>query len=149
MTELSPRLRRVVDALPLTPTMRVLEIGGGPGAAARAVAERLSEGRSILMIDRSAKAIAQARRSSESWIQRGVLELRQVAVEDFVLLDDDEPFDLAFAVRVGALDGRHPRTEAAAMERLALALRPEGRLYVDAGDVVEEVAVPRQLRRRI
>ena len=38
---LSPRLAAVVQALPLRPDSRVLEIGCGPGAAARAVAARL------------------------------------------------------------------------------------------------------------
>jgi len=56
---LSARLAAVVDALPLRPDMRVLEIGCGPGAAARAVAERFTTGH-ILAIDRSATAIAQA-----------------------------------------------------------------------------------------
>jgi hypothetical protein len=36
VTDLSPRLAAVVDALPLSPGLRVLEIGGAPGAAARA-----------------------------------------------------------------------------------------------------------------
>jgi len=35
---LSARLLRVVDALPLSPGVRVLEIGGAPGAAAGEVA---------------------------------------------------------------------------------------------------------------
>ncbi|MDR5701848.1 hypothetical protein [Agromyces aerolatus] len=35
---LSARLAAIVEALPLRPGMRVLEIGGAPGAAARAVA---------------------------------------------------------------------------------------------------------------
>ena len=48
---LSARLAAVVDALPLRPDMRVLEIGCGPGAAARAVAERLTTGH-VLAIDR-------------------------------------------------------------------------------------------------
>ena len=60
MTRLSPRLQAVVDALPLQPGSRVLEIGCGPGAAARAIANRLDTGH-ILAIDRSAKAIDQAR----------------------------------------------------------------------------------------
>ena len=54
MAPLSPRLQMIVDALPLLPGMRVLEIGCGPGAAARAVAGRVEF---VLGIDRSAKAI--------------------------------------------------------------------------------------------
>jgi protein-L-isoaspartate O-methyltransferase len=67
---LSPRLAAIVDALPLKPGMRVLEIGCGPGAAARVIARRLHR-----------------------------------------------------LCRVGALDGRHPRVEQAAMRRIASALR--------------------------
>jgi cyclopropane fatty-acyl-phospholipid synthase-like methyltransferase len=57
---LSPRLAAIVDALPVRPDSRVLEIGCGPGAAARAVAARLTTGH-ILAVDRSATAVAQAR----------------------------------------------------------------------------------------
>ena len=38
MATLSPRLLAIVEALPLRADMRVLQIGGAPGAAARAVA---------------------------------------------------------------------------------------------------------------
>jgi len=62
---LSPRLARIVKALPLEPRLRVLEIGCGPGAAARAIADQLTTGH-ILAIDRSATAIDQlTTRSSE------------------------------------------------------------------------------------
>jgi cyclopropane fatty-acyl-phospholipid synthase-like methyltransferase len=43
-TNLSPRLAAVVNALPLRPGLRVLEIGCGPGAAARAVATLIGDG---------------------------------------------------------------------------------------------------------
>lgn len=139
MADLSPRLRHLVDALPLTPGSRVLEIGGGPGAAARAVAERLTGGGSILMIDRSAKAIELARRGSAELVAAGVLRLRRVAVEDFELEPGERPYDLAFAARVGALDGRHPIAGAAARARLATALTPRGRLFIDGGDPLREL----------
>jgi protein-L-isoaspartate O-methyltransferase len=42
-TDLSPRLAAIVEALPLRPGLRVLEIGCGPGAAARAVARRIGD----------------------------------------------------------------------------------------------------------
>lgn len=52
MPSLSPRLAAIVDALPLRRGMRVLEIGCGPGVAAREVARRLEDGH-VLGIDRS------------------------------------------------------------------------------------------------
>lgn len=142
MGSLSPRLRAVVDALPLRPGMRVLEIGCGPGAAAREVAQRI-DGGLVVAIDRSAKAIAQARAASQPLLASGRLRLQQVAVEDFELPPGEPPFDLAFAVRVGALDGRHPAAGRAARRCLAAALGPGGRLFIDGGDPLRELQLPR------
>jgi cyclopropane fatty-acyl-phospholipid synthase-like methyltransferase len=139
MGDLSARLAEFVDALPLRPGMRVLEIGCGPGAAAREVARRIGEGH-ILAVDRSAKAIEQAATASRDLIQSGRMSLRQVAAEDFELLPGEPPFDLAFAVRVGALDGRHPQAGERARERIAAALTRKGRLFVDGGNPLTEVA---------
>lgn len=123
-----PRIRAIIDALPLRPGMRVLEIGCGPGVAARAVAARIGPTGFILAIDRSANAIALARRGSKSEIAASILRVQRIAIEDFEL-GDQPPFELAFAVRVGVLDGRHPGTGAFA--RIARALKPRGALFVD------------------
>jgi len=135
---LSSRLAAIVNALPLEPGLRVLEIGCGPGAAARAVARRIGDGH-ILAIDRSARAIEQARAASRDEIAAGRMSVRQVAIEDFVPEPGDAPFDLAFAVRVGALDGRHPELEMRAHRSIARALVPNGRLFIDGGDPLREV----------
>ncbi|GAA2820596.1 methyltransferase domain-containing protein [Nonomuraea rubra] len=142
MPRLSPRLAAIVDALPLEPHLRVLEIGCGPGAAARAVAARLGTGH-VLAIDRSAAAIEQARAAAAGEIAAGRMSVRQVAGEDFVLLPGEEPYDLVFAVRVGALDGRHPEAGRLLLRRLALATRPGARLFIDGGDPLREVPIPR------
>lgn len=131
--DLSPRLLAIVDALPLRWGMRVLESGCGPGAMAREIADRIGDGH-VLAIDRSAKAIAQARAASQAQIKSGRLSLRQVAAEDFELEAGEMPYDIAVAVRVGALDGRHPEARRRAKGRLAAALTPEGRLFIDGGD---------------
>jgi len=131
-SDLSPRLAAIVDALPLTPQSRVLEIGCGPGAAARAVAGRLDTGH-ILAIDRSAKAVALARAGSVDEIASGRMSVRHIAAESFVLTSEDQPFDLVFAVRVGALDGRHPETGKQVRARLKAALAPGGQVFVDGG----------------
>lgn len=142
VSRLSPRLAEIVAALPLQPHLRVLEIGCGPGAAARAVAERLTTGH-ILAVDRSRVAIDQLTAASAEWIASGRLRARCVAVEDFVLAEDEEPFDLVFAIRVGALDGRHPAAGRIAMERIAAATRPGARLFVDGGDPLRELPIRR------
>ncbi|MFN3288012.1 MAG: SAM-dependent methyltransferase, partial [Sphingomonadaceae bacterium] len=108
----------MVDALPLRPGLRVLEIGCGPGAAARAVAHRVGDG-FVLAIDRSPRAIAQALAGSTAELATGRLAFRCVAIEAFAPDPGDAPFDLAFAVRVGALDGRHPRAGLLARQRIA------------------------------
>jgi cyclopropane fatty-acyl-phospholipid synthase-like methyltransferase len=135
---LSTRLAKIVDALPLRPGMRVLEIGCGPGAMAREIARRVGDGH-VLAIDRSAKAIAQARAASAIEIASGRMSLRQVAIEDFELGPGEAPFDIAVAVRVGALDGRHPELEHRARARIAAALTRRGRLVIDGGNPLREV----------
>lgn len=141
MTEkISPRLAAIVDALPLRPGMRILEIGCGPGVAARAVLRRIGKGY-VLGIDRSAKALAQASTGSAVELASGRLEFRCIAVEDFVLARGERPYDLAFAVRVGALDGRHPAQGHAALARLRQALVKKGRLFIDGGNPLKEIAL--------
>lgn len=138
---LSPRLRAIVDALPLKPGMRVLEIGCGPGATAREIARRIGDGH-VLAIDRSSKAIGQARVAAREEIAAGRLGLRKVAIEDFELESGEAPYDIALAVRVGALDGRHPELEQKALHRIAAALTRRGRLFIDGGDPLREIRRP-------
>ncbi len=139
---LSPRLQAVVDALPLRPGLRVIEIGCGPGAAAREVARRVGPSGHVLAVDRSAKAIDQLVASASDLIAAGMLSVRAVACEELVLAPDDQPYDLAFAVRVGAFDGRQPGTGERALHRLANTLVPGGRLFIDGGDPLREILLP-------
>lgn len=120
--------------------MRVLEIGCGPGVAARAAVHRVGNGH-VLAIDRSAKAIAQALAGSAAELATGHLEFRCISIEDFVLTKDERPYDLAFAVRVGALDGRHPVAGHVALGRIRQALVKSGQLFIDGGNPLKEVAL--------
>lgn len=138
MASLSPRLLDIVDALPLREGLRVLEIGCGPGAMAREMAQRVGSGQ-VLAIDRSAKAVEQAIAGSQKEILAGRLSFRQAAAEDFVLEPGEARYDLAIAVRVGALDGRHPQTGERVLVRIKAALVPGGRLFIDGGDPLEEI----------
>lgn len=135
----SERIRDAVEALPLRAGMRVLEIGCGPGAAARLVAERVAPGGFVLAIDRSAKAVEQCRRGSADEIAAGLLDVRECAVEDLELAPGEARYDLAFALRVGAFDGRHPDVGIRALGRVAAALVPGGRLYIESANIIRPV----------
>lgn len=138
--KLSPRLAEIVKALPLHEGIRVLEIGCGPGVASREIANLIGAGH-ILAIDRSSKAIQLATKNSEDEIRSGRLNFRLMSVEEFELEEDEQLYDIAFAVRVGALDGRHTEIGQLAFRRIAKALTNEGRLFIDGGDPLIEVSL--------
>lgn len=137
---LSPRLQAVVDALPLRPGLRVVEVGGAPGAAAREVARRVAPDGFVLVVDRSPRGVEGVRRNARAEIEAGLLGVRLASAEDVALEPGEAAYDLAFACRVGVLDGRHPGDRARAA--VAAALAPGGRLYVDTGSPLREVALP-------
>lgn len=134
MAELSPRLRAVVDALPLRPGLRVLEIGGAPGAAARAVAARIGPAGHVLVLDRSLAGIERTKAACRVEIEAGLVSTLCAPVENFALPAAIPPFDLAFACRVGVLDGRHPQLFTPAVRNLTAAVVPGGVLCIDTGD---------------
>lgn len=137
--QLSPRLRQVVDALPLGPGLRVLEVGGAPGAAAREVVRRVSPDGHVLVLDRSRTGVERTRSGCADLIEAGLLSTLCAPVEDFLLVAGTPLFDIAFACRVGALDGRQPTLLEASLSNLRRAVVPGGRLYVDTGDPLREV----------
>jgi SAM-dependent methyltransferase len=139
-SKLSTRLAEIVNALPLKDGIRVLEIGCGPGSAAREISNRIGNGY-ILAIDRSVKAIQQAIAGSGPEIKTGRLAFRQVAIEKFELEPGDKYFDLAIAIRVGALDGRHPEIEKQSLIKLAKALTKKGKLFIDGGNPLKEISL--------
>lgn len=75
-------------------------------------------------------------------IASGRVSVRCVAIEDFVLEADEEPYDIVFAVRVGALDGRHPKAGQQALQSIAMATTVGARLFVDRGDPLRALPIP-------
>lgn len=136
--KLSKRLADIVDNLPLKDGLRLLEIGCGPGAMAREISKRIGSGH-ILAIDRSAKAIQQAISGSKAEIETGAVQFRQISIENFELEAKEKPFDIAIAIRVGALDGRHPEIEKQALIKIAKALTRNGKLFIDGGNPLKEI----------
>ncbi|QDT54743.1 hypothetical protein Pan44_27790 [Caulifigura coniformis] len=138
---LSQRLQDIVDSLPLRPGLRVIEVGCGPGAMAREMARKVFPNGAVLGIDRSAKAIRQAEAGMSAEEVPG-LSFQQTEIENFVLKPGEELFDLAVAVRVGTLDGRHPEAADQALAAIAAALRPNGRLFIDGREVAIGLTSP-------
>jgi cyclopropane fatty-acyl-phospholipid synthase-like methyltransferase len=132
--KLSPRLEAIVSGMPLKNGMRVLEIGCGSGAAARAVAQKIGNGH-VLAIDRSEKSVNQAKILCREEIKSGRMTIKKVAIENFTLEKGEKKYDIAFALRVGALDGRHPQLEEAALIAIKRSLHAGGRLFVDGEEV--------------
>lgn len=140
VSKLSKRLADIVNALPLKDGIRVLEIGCGPGAMAREISRRIANGH-ILAIDRSARAIQQAISGSQAELETGRLSYRLVAVEKFELEPNEKQFDIAIAVRVGAVDGRHPEIEKQTLLKISKALTKKGRLFIDGGNPLKEISL--------
>lgn len=90
--KISARLMEIVDALPLKNGMRILEIGCGPGVAAREIANRINDGY-VLAIDRSSKAIEQARKNSQKELKSGKINFIQSAIEELELPELENTFD--------------------------------------------------------
>jgi hypothetical protein len=80
--------------------------------------------------------------SASALISAGRLTRRHVAVGELELEPGEERSDVAFAVRVGAFDGRDREAGSLAPTRLGRALVPGGRLFIDGGDPLQEIAVP-------
>lgn len=136
--KISSRLLEIVDALGLKPGMRILEIGCGPGAMAREMAKRVSPGGYVLAIDRSARAISQAKAGSTKEIKSGLLSFRIASAEQFKLLKNEKPFDMAVAIRVGAFDGRFPDLEEVSYRQIKKSLKKNAKLLIDGGDPLKE-----------
>jgi cyclopropane fatty-acyl-phospholipid synthase-like methyltransferase len=118
------RIRWAVETLAVEPGDRLLEIGGGPGIAASLICERFDRG-SLLLIDRSATAIARTRRRNAEHVASGRLALETLDVADF---DPGKTrFDKIFAVNVN-LFWTTPATEELA--RIRRALDHDGRLFL-------------------
>lgn len=140
--KVSKRLLEIIDALPLKQGIRILEIGCGTGIAAGEIIRRIGSG-FILGIDRSPKAIEQAKKNNKTAIADKLLAFEQKSIESFEWIDKKNLFDFAFAIRVGALDGRHPEVEEAALKNIRFALKPGGKLYIDGGSPLKEIKLKR------
>lgn len=112
-----------VGALPIKRSDQILEIGCGRGIAVGLIAPRLSGGR-ILAVDRSATAIAAARKRNTQWAALDRARFLTAALADLPAAVG--PFDKIFAINVN-LFWTDPRAELPVVRNL---LKKRGRLYL-------------------
>lgn len=117
------RIGWAVATLAIRPSDTLLEIGCGRGLAVSLVAPQLKSGY-ILAIDRSAAAIAAARKAGQDWEAAGKAFFRHAALAD--LSGSEGPFDTIFAVNVN-LFWTDPRPEVPVVRQL---LKKAGRLHL-------------------
>jgi SAM-dependent methyltransferase len=118
------RLRWVVETVDPQPDDDVLELGGGNGAAAALVLERLTTG-SYVGLDRSALQTERAARRNAEAVAEGRARFvtRSLESADF----PPGSFDVVFAAAVNVFWTRAAGGE---LRRLAALLRPGGRLVL-------------------
>ncbi|MFZ5675900.1 MAG: class I SAM-dependent methyltransferase [Pseudomonadota bacterium] len=114
------RIGWAVETLAVRPADAVLEVGCGRGLAVSLIAPQLRGGR-ILAIDRSATAVAAARRG---WETAGQASFRHAALAD--LGGTEGSFDKIFAINVN-LFWTDPRNELPVVRKL---LKTTGRLFL-------------------
>jgi ubiquinone/menaquinone biosynthesis C-methylase UbiE len=112
-----------VRTLDVQPSDSILEIGGGAGVAASLVCESLSTG-SIVGVDRSASASAQAAKRNRAHVESGKARFVVAALKDAGAIGDR--FDKAFAINVRLFRDDAAR-EAEVLRRL---LAPGARLFL-------------------
>ncbi len=121
------RVAAAVDALPLTPSSAVLEIGGGSGAAAQLVLARLGAGGSYVSVDRSEVAERRTRQRCTDVGSAARWEVVRGAIEDVVAELPDHAYDVVFAVNVNVFW----TTDASALSaQLRRVLRRGGSLWL-------------------
>lgn len=118
----------LVDALALTPGMRVLDVGCGPGRHSLALS-RL--GIDVLGVDHSPDFVELARAAATA--EGLAARFEQVDVRDLAF---DGAFDAVVCLCQGGFGLLGGHDEAAVFQRIAAAVRPEGRLALTAFSAV-------------
>lgn len=131
-----PELRAILRELPLTPTMRVLDLACGDGFYTRRIAERLGPGGHVTGADINLAYLSRAR--EEASRQRGLARIDFVTASFDQLPFRDDTFDLVWCAQsLYSL----PDPEIA-IRHMARVLRPGGIVAVLENDTLHQVFLP-------
>ena len=131
-----PELAAMLDALPLTPRMRVLDVACGDGFYTRRIAERLGRGGSVTGVDLNLAYLSQARK--EAARNTGHAAIKFVAASFDSMPFADDTFDLVWCAQ-SLYSLPEPRL---VLEHLARVVRPGGILAVLENDTMHQVFLP-------
>lgn len=118
------RLTWAVDGLDLSPSDDVIELGCGPGVAAGLAAARLTDGGTLLAVDRSATAVERARQHLAAQVAAGRVQVLHSSLDG---LRTEQRFDVAFAVNVNLFWTSDARAESRV---LSTVLRPAASVHL-------------------
>jgi ubiquinone/menaquinone biosynthesis C-methylase UbiE len=131
-----PELQQIVDALPLTPAMKVLDLACGDGFYTRRIADRLGLGGSVTGVDLNPAYLSEARR--EAAHKTGHAAMAFVAASFDRLPFADDAFDFVWC----AQSLRSLPEPVAVLAHLARVLRPGGIVAVLENDTMHQVFLP-------
>lgn len=135
-----PELQRILDVLPLTPAMKVLDLACGDGFYSRRIADRLGPGGSVTGVDLNLAYLDEARQ--EAARQTGEATIDFVAASFDRLPFPDDTFDFVWCAQ-----SLYSLPEPVVVLRtLARVLRPGGIVAVLENDTMHQVFLPWPVR---
>ena len=129
-------LEEIVESLPLTPQMRVLDLACGDGFYTRRISRRLRRGGAVTGVDLNPTYLAEARRAAER--ERCDARIDFVAASFDALPFPDDTFDFAWCAQ--SLYSLPEPT--IVLEHVSRVLRPGGVLAVLENDTMHQVFLP-------
>ena len=135
-----PELQRILDVLPLTPAMKVLDLACGDGFYSRRIADRLGPGGSVTGVDLNLAYLNEARQ--EAARQTGEVTIDFVAASFDRLPFPDDAFDFVWCAQ-----SLYSLPEPVVVLRyVARVLRPGGIVAVLENDTMHQVFLPWPVR---
>lgn len=131
-----PELQNILEGLPLTPKMKVLDLACGDGFYTRRIADLLGQGGSIAGVDLNLAYLSEARRAAEH--RHGQAKIEFIAASFDRLPFANDTFDLAWCAQ--SLYSLPDPVEV--LEHLARVLRPGGVVAVLENDTMHQVVLP-------
>ena len=135
-----PELQRILDVLPLTPAMKVLDLACGDGFYTRRLADLLGPGGSVTGVDRNLAYLSEAREEAARQTGRATIDFVAASIDRLPFPDDT--FDFVWCAQ-----SLYSLPEPVfVLRHLARVLRPGGVVAVLENDTMHQVFLPWPVR---